>query len=141
MTVMKSAEGYAAVDSLPVSPAKTSESKKKKISDISDVPRILLVERTHLHKVVVVQDVLQFVVRVEDLSAVAPLHAEPHVLLSPIRTSPGFMVPPQGAGPQRVDGGGGPAAGDPEPLAPYAHRQQAHLERRHLTKLQLGAAF
>lgn len=137
---MKSAQGYAAVDPLAVSPAKTSESKKK-ISDISDVPRNSPVERTHLHKVVVVQDVLQFVVRVEDLSAAAPLHAEPQVLLSPVRTSPGFMVPPQGADSQRVDGGGGPAAGDPEPLAPHAHRQQAHLERRHLTKVQLSAAF
>lgn len=138
MTVMKSAQGYAAIDPLPVSPAKTSESK---ISDISDVPRNSPVERTHLHKVVVVQDVLQFVVRVEDLSAAAPLHAEPQVLLSPVRTSPGFMVPPQGADPQCVDGGGGPAAGDPEPLAPHAHRQQAHLQRRHLTKVQLSAAF
>lgn len=137
---MKSAEGYAAVDPLPISPAKTSESKRK-ISDISDVPCYSLVECTYLHKVVVVQDVLQLVVRVEGLSAAAPLHAEPQVLLSPICTSPGFMVLPQGADPQRVDGGGGPAAGDPEPLAPHAHRQQAHLERRHLAKVQRSTAF
>lgn len=131
MTVVKSAEGYVAVDPLPVSPAKTSASRKKKI--ISNIPHDSAVsggpvERTHLHEVVVVQDVLQLVIRVEDVSAAAPLHAEPHGLLTPIQKSPGFTVPPQGTDPQRVDGGGRPAAGHPEPLAPHTHRQQTHLK-------------
>lgn len=80
---------------------------------------------TQPHKVIVLQNVLCPVLRVEELSSQTSPHAELHLPASILELL-GLTVAPQGLGAQRLDGGRGAAAGHPEPLAPNTHRHAAH---------------
>lgn len=101
----KSVEGYAAIASgnkscLSFSPAKTPKSnqnviilRKLAFSDLH-IQVHELEQRTQLHKVVVLQNVLRPVLRVEEFSTATPPHAELHVPVSVLMLL-GLMVPPQ----------------------------------------------
>lgn len=80
-----------------------------------------------MQKVIVLQDILNSIVRQEDFSTTTPLHTEPRLPLSILVTF-GLIVPPQGISGQCVDRGGGLATGNPDPLTTDTHWNQAHRE-------------